>query len=120
MPGFAPIAALPLSAVGAALITVSAQMAASGSIIFSASPLAGAFIPITASGSFAFSGSPAMITEQAISVTIPLQFTAEADLRTAGRPFEVFALPQSFTVRAILADYTVKAVPRSYTVRAKR
>jgi hypothetical protein len=54
------------------------------------------------------------------SASIPMAFTLSPDLRVAGRPFKVFALPQSYTVRADFADYSVKAIPRSYTVRAKR
>ena len=119
MLGFAPLAALPLS--GASTLSgVTASMAATISLAFTATPLAGAFSPMSASVSLTFSSTPALYKDQALTASIPLRFTGNPDLSVAGRPFEVFAIPQSYTVRATLADYSVKAVPRSYTVRAKR
>lgn len=120
MLGFAPLASIPLGAVGAALILVSAPMTATGAITFGGSANAGAKTFLSASGSLIFSGSAAPRIEVYRSATGAIQFAGDPNLRVAGKPLVFTALPDSFTFRAEQSLHTFTAVPQSFTFRGVR
>lgn len=116
---FAPLGALPLVSVGK-ITSVTASASTTIALAFSVSGLAGNYTPMSATVELTLGTGTAIKVEQAISATIPLRFGGDPDLRVAGKPFEVFALPQSYTTRAAGANYTVKAVYQNFTARAVR
>ena len=137
MLGFAPLAANPLAALAAVLVTVSSPITATGGIVFAGTVTSGTTTAITSTGGITLGGSPEVAIGRAITATggitlsgSPVWTSLNAQtttggitlngsptLRSAGRPIPVHAVPQSFIVSADLAQYEITAPFQPFTLR---
>ena len=137
MLGFAPLAANPLAAATALLVTVSSPITATGGIVFggasdsvssaiitstggitlAGSPSVAIGSSITATGGIALSGSPVWTSLNAKLATGGITLNGLPSLRAAGKPLQVHAVAQNFIVRADLADFTITAPHQPFTLR---
>ena len=120
MLGFGPISSAPISGSSFSLIAIPAALVAAATITFGGSGRIGAITPIRANVSFAFAGAPVLYVNQAISGAASITFGGTPNLRVAGKPIIISAIPVSYTVRAMPGSYTLKAMSEQFTVRGVR
>lgn len=78
----------------------------------------GASLPMVASGGITFSGSATpLINIYRSTQGISIRFNGNPDLRLAGRPIVITALPDSMIVRAEKVSFDFSAVPDNLTLR---
>lgn len=137
MLGFAPIAANPIAALTAVLITVASPIASTGGIAFGGEATWGQSTAITSTGGLAFggaatigqgrsieatggirfSGSPVWTSLNALGASGGITFNGSPTLRAAGKPYPVHAIAESFIIRADYEDFTVTALDQPFTLR---
>lgn len=120
MLGFNPLASTSLASIGSTLIAIPAVMAATATLTFSGTPMAGAFVPMSASATLTFAGSPALYKNQLITASGTIRFGGDPVLRTAGKPFIINAISERFNVRAETENWQPVALPQVFTLRAIR
>lgn len=120
MLGFAPLSAAPISGAVFSLVSIPAEMSATGGITFGGSARIGAFQPMSARGGLSFGGSPNLFVNQAISASGGITFGGHPVLRVAGKPLIFTAIPMSFTFRAPPESYKFKAASEQFTFRGVR
>jgi hypothetical protein len=120
MLGFSPISARAISGSPFSLTVVSAALAATASIAFTVSGTAGAIVHPAATVGISFPVSGRLIVHQALTATASITFTVAGDLKVAGRPIVLAAIPQSFELRATQGSMSLKAMPQSFTIRSAR
>lgn len=120
MLGFGPISSSPISGDAFRLISIPAEMSATGGITFGGSARIGAYVPLSARGGISFSGTPTLYVDQALSATGGITFGGNPNLRVAGKAIKISAIPFQFTLRAPPESYALKAIPERFKARGVR
>lgn len=118
--GFGPVSSTSISGDPFKLIAVPLLLAGTATLTFTGSARAGIFIPMSGTTGLSFTGSAALSVLQAISGTTSLTFGSSANLRLAGKPIKVSAIPMCFSFRALPESYAAKAVSEQFTFRGGR
>lgn len=120
MLGFGPISSRSISGGPFSLVAVPAALIAATTVTFAVDGRAGLYLPAAATFGLAFDVSAPLSTLQAISGSSSITFGGSFNLRVAGKPIIISAVPISFTVRAPPESYTLKAMSEQFTVRGVR
>jgi hypothetical protein len=118
--GFGPLSYTSVSGPAFKLIAVPLALAATASFEFAVSARAGFYSSMAARIGITFDGSPFITIRQHIGAIISFGFDGNPNLRLAGKPIIISAVPTSYTVRATNVTYALKALPEQFTLRGVR